>query len=118
LHKKKQDSQIISTDAGTIIVVKPLKENADFSSRDNFESAANEIDVSDLQFEKQDSQIISTDAGTIIAVKPLKENADFSSRDNFESTANEIDVSDSQDAKHPSQITSTQQPIRIVAPFP
>jgi hypothetical protein len=38
--------------------VKLLPQNADFSSRDNFESAQNEIDVSDVHSEKQDSQIM------------------------------------------------------------
>jgi hypothetical protein len=94
LHSEKQDPEITATDAGIEIAFKPLCENACFSSRDNFDSTANEIDVSDLQLEKQDSQITSTDAGITIAFNPLEENADFSSRDNFDSTANEIDISD------------------------
>jgi hypothetical protein len=49
LQSEKQDSQIISTDAGRVIDCNPLEENADFSSRDNLESTANEIDFSDLQ---------------------------------------------------------------------
>jgi hypothetical protein len=71
LHSEKQNSQIISTEAGREIDVKPLLENAYFSSRDNFESDENEIDVSDLHRAKQNSQIISTEEGRIIAVKPL-----------------------------------------------
>jgi hypothetical protein len=40
LQFEKQDSQITSIDAGTIIAVKPLLENASFSSSDNFDSVS------------------------------------------------------------------------------
>jgi hypothetical protein len=62
---------MISTEAGREIDFKPLPENADFSSRDNFESAQNKIDVSEVHPEKHDSQIISTEAGREIDFKSL-----------------------------------------------
>jgi hypothetical protein len=43
-----------STDAGTIIAVKPLSQNADSLIRCNFESHSNVTDVSDPQLKKQD----------------------------------------------------------------
>jgi hypothetical protein len=68
----------------------------------NFESAAIEIDKSDLHDEKHGSQITSTDSGIEIVLKPFYEDARFSSRDNFESTANEIETRDLHEAKQDS----------------
>jgi hypothetical protein len=55
--------QSTSTDAGTIIVVKPLLRNADSSIRCNFEGDSNVIDVSEWQLKKERLHSTSTDDG-------------------------------------------------------
>jgi hypothetical protein len=56
-HPTKHDSQIISTEAGSSIEVRPLHANAIRSIRDSFELDANEIDVNAGQNWKHASQI-------------------------------------------------------------
>jgi hypothetical protein len=75
LHSEKQYSQIIWTDEGMWIDVKPLLRNAWPSNRDTFVSESNMTDASDLQSEKQPVQITWTDEGMWIDVKPLLQNA-------------------------------------------
>jgi hypothetical protein len=68
-------SQFPLSDAMMTIYVNPPSRNADWSSRNNFESGANVTDTS-RHDEKQDSQMTSTEPGTAIDVKPLSRNAD------------------------------------------
>jgi hypothetical protein len=79
---------------------KPLLRNVSFSNRDDFDSVAHEIELSDLHFAKNDSQITSTDAETATDCKPVLQNVSFSSRDNIDTGGNEIGVRDSHHEKH------------------
>jgi hypothetical protein len=85
---EKQFVQSTSTDAGKIMVVKPVPSNVVASIRCNFERSSNVTDESDLQVEKQFAQSTSTDAGIIMAVKPLPLNAVASIRCDFEADSN------------------------------
>jgi hypothetical protein len=71
LHKEKHSSPNNSTDAGTMISIKPVSLNAHLSIRDNLELDSNVIEESDLHKEKHSSPNNSTDAGTMISIKPV-----------------------------------------------
>jgi hypothetical protein len=92
--------------------VRPLRQNANPSSRDNLDWKPIEIDLRDLQSEKHDSQITKTDAGRSIDVRPLQQNASRSIRDNFEFASYEIETSDPQRKKQPSQTVLTEDDIQ------
>jgi hypothetical protein len=74
-HRRKQLSPKNSTDAGIMISINPVSENALFSIRDNFDPLSNLTSESEVHFEKQPSLKISTDAGIIISNNPVPENA-------------------------------------------
>jgi hypothetical protein len=92
---KKHDLHSTSTNAGTSIVLTPVKANAYSSIRCSFECDSNVTDVSDVQLKKHLLHSTTTDAGTAIVLKTLRANADSSIRCNLESDSNVIDVSDS-----------------------
>jgi hypothetical protein len=85
IHIQKQLSPKNSTDAGIMISVNPVSENALFSIRDKFDPLSNLTSESELHFEKQPSLKISIDAGISISINPVSENVCFSIRDNFDS---------------------------------
>jgi hypothetical protein len=69
LHSAKHFSPKTSTDAGTMIRIKPLLKNAFSSIRDNLDSDSNVTKQSDPQFEKQSFSKTSTDAETTNSIK-------------------------------------------------
>jgi hypothetical protein len=75
LHRRKQPSPNISTDAGISISINPAKLNAHFSIRDNLDPDTNVNEVSDPHRRKQYSLNISTDEGITISINPLFSNA-------------------------------------------
>jgi hypothetical protein len=83
LKSEKHFSPKTSTDAGTIVSIKPVQENAHFSIRDNLDPDPNVTEESDLQEEKRHSPKTSTDAGTITSTKPVSLNARLSIRDSI-----------------------------------
>jgi hypothetical protein len=58
LQYENQNLQSISTDAGILIVVKPLHAHVNSSIRCNFESDLNVTDASDVQLEQQSLRTI------------------------------------------------------------
>jgi hypothetical protein len=86
-------------------------ENADDSSRFNFESASKINSASESHDEKQYSPMISTDFGTTSRRKLDRENADDSSRINFESASKLNSSSDLHDEKQEDPMISIDFPI-------
>jgi hypothetical protein len=69
LQSEKHFSPKNSIDAGIMISIKPVPENAFASIRDNLELHSNVIEESDLHKEKHHSPKNSTDAGIMISIK-------------------------------------------------
>jgi hypothetical protein len=87
--------------------IKPVRVNAYFSIRDNFDPDSNVIEVSDQHRRKQPSHNNSTDAGITSSIKPVRVNAYFSIRDNLDPDSNVIEVSDPHRRKQFSHNNST-----------
>lgn len=86
----------------------PVRENASFSIRANFESGANRADVSALQKKKPDSPMNSIEGGKSIEINPDHANAAFSIPRNFEFVSNVTDIRLLQEQNALSQISSTE----------
>jgi hypothetical protein len=84
MHSEKHPKPKISTDAGIMIIFKPVPRNTCFSIRDNFDPDSNVIDKSDRHEKKHFSPKNITESGILRNLRPAFRNASLSIRSNFD----------------------------------